>query len=511
LGLLQHGRIQFPADLPKALPREEARDLKLDFIAADGEFIAAVKHKDLQSDYRISASSDIIPNDYERILPVYCPKLEPLIGVARDTFGGEAVTVLVLNTRRDPSSPESPDEPIASGPLTAKFLAERLSVSWTGRGGPVPIALEQNTSTWMDLLIGNEEVESPATQQEVAQRLSGAIRAWGGGSDRDLKIAVTTTGGLPPLKPIIERIPATCLGQTKVKLLEQPERGPPAATPINYESRVAEQETLRFYCAEALRSGDFIGAYGIASRYRVPWAQAVRNRLGPLLQLPYQGSSILPQGKKLMPHELYACQVETRLCGRDAAGATVQLHVFIESAIWDLFDDNVELIRLGLRPDRANESLRGVLSVGGMQELLRTDTRDPGRHTVYGIVSNDSWAKWLADTSHAECNDSCSQYCTAARSVQSICEMYNARPPGGISLRGFRNRLVHGGGAGVDLSNLTAVLGRSGLTNGYGAAFGQNFLAAAAVRKFLAIRADPDLGNLVRQQLASLLEQVICE
>jgi hypothetical protein len=53
--------------------------------------------------------------------------------------GAVEVTVVVLNTRRDLPLPDGRDEPIASGPLVAKFLAERLGlVNGRDSGGGDP-------------------------------------------------------------------------------------------------------------------------------------------------------------------------------------------------------------------------------------------------------------------------------------------------------------------------------------------------------------------------------------
>ncbi|MCK7518015.1 MAG: hypothetical protein MZV64_10025 [Ignavibacteriales bacterium] len=75
---------------------------------------------------------------------------------------------------------------------------------------------------------------------------------------------------MPPLKPLIERASAIHVGQTHVTLLDQSERrgrdAPVAASVLNYGERVAERETLRFHCTEALRAGDYAGAYGLARR-----------------------------------------------------------------------------------------------------------------------------------------------------------------------------------------------------------------------------------------------------
>jgi hypothetical protein len=291
LTLMAKDRIVFPeGPLPQALWREEARDLRFELEVVDedtGEFIAALRPVDQrhQAGYWVSSHGDVIPNQYEARLPLYCPKVAELLSLTEPTFGQGPLSLVVLNTRRDQPLPDGRDEPIASGPLVAKFLAERLNLVWRDGGGVIPDALEPGVATWVDILTGNEAMEDPVAQARVVRRITDLIKAWQPAGER--RIAVTTAGGMPPLKPIIERVPATCLGQAAVRLLDRPERGPVAATALDYHARVAERETLRFHCAESVRLGDYASAYGLANRAATqPWARAVRDRLGALLEFP---------------------------------------------------------------------------------------------------------------------------------------------------------------------------------------------------------------------------------
>jgi hypothetical protein len=229
LTLMAKDRIVFPeGPLPQALWREEARDLRFELEVVDedtGEFIAALRPVDQrhQAGYWVSSHGDVIPNQYEARLPLYCPKVAELLSLTEPTFGQGPLSLVVLNTRRDQPLPDGRDEPIASGPLVAKFLAERLNLVWRDGGGVIPDALEPGVATWVDILTGNEAMEDPVAQARVVRRITDLIKAWQPAGER--RIAVTTAGGMPPLKPIIERVPATCLGQAAVRLLDRPERG----------------------------------------------------------------------------------------------------------------------------------------------------------------------------------------------------------------------------------------------------------------------------------------------
>ncbi|MBV5309631.1 hypothetical protein, partial [Chromatium okenii] len=127
--------------------------------------------------------------------------------------------------------------------------------------------LASGMSTWLDLLIDHEAMETLTVQNQVVARLNAALRAWMvSGAANQHGILISISGGMPPLKPLIERIPAIWVGQAQVRVLDKPEHSAASVLNLNFSERVTERETLRFHCAEALRSGDYAGAYGLARR-----------------------------------------------------------------------------------------------------------------------------------------------------------------------------------------------------------------------------------------------------
>jgi hypothetical protein len=471
LALHENGQIAFPA-MPRRL-QGDARELRLELELIDAGFKAEVRHSKSPNDFRISQYGNEIPNGNEPKLPLYCPKIEPLIEAARNRFGDEPVTVVALGTKRNEKFWDAMREPIASGPVVARFCAERLNLELVDNRGQMPTAFEPGTSSWVDLLIEDELHEDRTAQQKVAKRLTRIVQLWIK-STADPNVVVTPSGGIPPLKPLIERIPATCVGQNKVQLLDEPEpgpppRAPPAIKPVDYSARVVEAETLRFYCAEALRSGDYVSAYGIARRYNLPWSQVVRNQLGSFLQLP--GEPVTIEGRPLMEFEIDACRVEMSLCMGDVAGALRQLGTFMETATWHLITKDPRIRSTGLRCNRDIECLTGEWSASFSRlKLLERDGRGTNMHAVIDLTYR--WPDWLVGTPMHK-------YSLAAQALFRLTGWYNKRP------RKLRNRILHGSEGSVDLSEIESVLRSARLITNVGAPFGLNFLSSPSLKGLL--------------------------
>ena len=447
LTLLRRERIRFDPELPPPVERELADRLRFEFEhdPAGDEFLAALH----PADYRLSPQADTIPNDQEERLPLYCPKVAPLADKARDIIGRDTVSVLVLNTRRaEDFGSKARDEPIASGPLVASYLAERLGLTWIDSDGRLPETFASGCATWIDILIDHEAMEDPEAQECVVERLNAALSHWSGasGSD-DRRVLVTTSGGMPPLKPFIERMSAIHVGQQYVTLLDNPEQGDrntkATTQALNYGERVAERETLRFHCVEALRLGDYAGAYGLARRAagQVRWAVEVCNRLGPLLELP--GQQLELAGGKVEPYILQACQVELRLRMKDIAGAVLRIGPFIESVVWKLIAADARLQELTLKLDRANESLQGSIPwdhplFSSQTQYFRPNFEGTDQHRINGLTRE--WPKWLAEEAGGQRE--------AGLALIQVCVQYNS-DQGSLSPRQYRNLLAHGANQGV--------------------------------------------------------------
>ena len=507
LTLLNKGSLRYDSELPRQLGREEMRDLRLDFLVEPdtGDFAAAVRCDKQPDAYRIAKQANEIPNAQDAFLPLYCPKIEPLIEKARDIFADHSVSVLVLNTRRaDDFGREASDEPIAAGPLVSAYLAERLALRWQDNGGRIPDALGPNLSTWIDILIDHEAIEDPEAQGRVVDRVNAALRAWNGGVSDERGVLVTTSGGMPLLKPLIERVPAIHFGQQCVRLLDQPERGAnAAATALNYGDRVAERETLRFHCVEALRLGDYAGAYGLARRAKGRrWSSLVCDGLGPLLDLP--GKPLHLKGAPVEPFVLYACQVEARLCMGDVVGSLMRLGPCIETMVWTLIGRDARVRELELRIDRANECLLGAIPRGHplyFGQLLdpRQSSNGKGEHRVSGL--SWEWPPWLAEPEGEQQQ--------AGLALNMICFAYNASQQGGKSPREYRNLLAHGTDQIVDAEEIRQTLKKRDLINSSGQIFGENFISTKQMATLLRELQPNDLKSSMRAYLADILQQVI--
>lgn len=490
LALLRNDQIRFEGGLPQSIGDGVMRDLRLEFIQDGADFLMTIRHKD----YRISGQADAIPNTCEVQLPLYCPKVEELLPLARETFAGDPLTVLVLNTRRADDFSEAPGEPIASGPLVAKCLAERLGLTWVDGQGQMPESLTPGTSTWIDILTNNEAVEDPTAQQNVVTRLSAAIQAWTPGSTASSRAMITTSGGVPILKPLIERVPVTCIGQANVQLLDKPVREEAKAVALNYDSRVTEREILRFHCAEALRAGDYTGAYGLASRaFGQPWASAVRDGLGPLLEFP--GPPLQLDGRDLALTALTACRIEIHLCLGDVIGALIRLGTFIESSIWDLIAQDSRIRNLGLQVDRDDECLVGKLAQDHLlfkKKMLEEKAKGKNHHRMLGLTW--LWIDWLCQNA---------QRAEIAKALNKFRKQYEKKP------RVFRNRLIHGTDIPIDPQVVEQHMKAAALIVDMGRPFGQNFLSVPDVDRLLTGLGHADLATAVSEHLKVVLNRVL--
>lgn len=495
LALLDLGRIDFPDRLPQNMKRDEESALSLIFEQQGDVLVAGITGKD---GYQIAWQKNEIPEG--ATLPIFCPKVADVLGAARTTFGEEPVTVVVLQTRRTETLRDGPDEPIGSGPLVAKYLAERMGLCWQP-GGPEPVILKPGIATWLDILTGEEAMEDVAAQRALVHRLTRLIRAWNPEDER--RIALTPAGGMPPLKPLIERVPAICLGQDAVRLLDIPERRTTEArvAALDYGSRLVEQETLRFHCAEALRQGRYIAAYGFAGS-AAAWAPAVRNVLGPFLGLPAIGAPLMFQGRPLHRFEIGAGQAEMRLQAGDAAGAALVLHAFLEAATWFLICSAPVLREAGLTPNPDNESVDGPwpasrATAANIAQLL---DRDPNqlrnRHKVkYLLGEGLDWLRENADPRPFE------------NSVAALVALRDVVSTGNPSLRQCRNAFAHGAGGRITPEAVANSFTSAGFQ--VGQPFGNNFLQRTPVADLLNQIGSGGLEVFLRGELQRLLEKVI--
>lgn len=508
LALLRQGMVEFPDTRVQPIGSRLNGPVRFDLVQEGDDFVASVSHSG--GGYQIADDSSVIPGPTQMRLPLYVPKMQEALGVSIEEFGNhpyQTTTVVVLNTRRSGDSLGGRDEPIAAGPLVAAFLANRLNLTWVDDDGRLPAVLRTGHSTWVDLLVDNENTEERVHQEAIVRRLNAVIQTWATNLDHGAVrgndgVLVITSGGIPQLKPITERVPATLLGENHVRLLDQPKRGATVRT-LNYREKWAEREALRFHCAEALRRGDYVSAYGLSGRFDPSWAGTLRDLLGPLCDLPHQRSTLSYKDRKLANHELFGCQIEARLRANDVAGATVLMGVFMESALWRLIAGDARLEELGLEVDLSDECLCGPWPDGkhglGDAMLVRND-RGLERHFVKRLLWQ--WPQWLQRTDGGQR--------ASAMALNVLRKAYVGHSPRQqVPPQDFRNGLVHGATMPINLRDLKSCLNRARLIQGVGLPFGHNFFGAAAVEAFFTGLDTPGLSDAVGGQLDGLLNLVL--
>ena len=253
---------------------------------------------------------------------------------------------------------------------------------------------------------------------------------------------------------------------------------------------------MRFHCAEALRAGDYTGAYGLASRAASqPWARNVQDGLGPLLELP--GAALRPNDRYLATFAMIACRIEVRLCLGDVIGALIRLGTFIESSVWELIGQDSRICRLGLQGNRDEECLVGDLKLNHplfKNRMLERNARGEDHHRVLGLTW--FWIDWLCRNTNAE-------QVKLARAIKSFHKRYEKKP------KILRNRLIHGTDVPIDPRDVKRCMMDAGLVKGVSRPFGQNFLGVPEVSCLLSGLGEADLTAAVNGHLKAILDRVI--
>lgn len=520
--LLSHGLIDFGHPTPK--DREEGGSsvrLRLE-VVPEGE--------DLLFEARFEENNRVQGCDHPRIrqtcdsieapgdkLPLVFPKVAPLVDflIEDRRYAEGSVSVLVLNTHRDPSLERS--EPIASGPLAATVAGHRLGIASSQAPGlPRP-----GTSAWMDILKDKERVEEDTTRAAIVQRLIDAFTAWEEARPQsdEWRVSLSTSGGLPILKEVTERVAASFFGEDRIRLIEAPARGVVQAHGLGYSQSWTERLALRFNFLEGLRRGDLVEAYGFANRLEklgVDWAQQTLASIGPLVNLNVPaGPGITPlfASLDLEDFELKACQIEVCLAGGDIEGAALGIGVFFEQVMWFLLERSQFLLANDLGVDRDQEAMyaveasdrakRAIVSLV-RERMLRGDPTLIAKQPfpVEGLL-RENWIAKLAD--HRDWRSSLP---AAAAIAKDLLGRYSRPNRQGLCPRVIRNRFGHGARVADDLAQAGRILQTSGMVAGWERPLGENFLGLH--RGFLrALRPGRDsLADEVKQLLRSLHDRL---
>jgi len=497
-----------------------ARGPTIDTLKVDGQMVfsarlgSALKEGEKRDDtgpIRISASGDELPNSSDPALPLFFPKVAPLALVMASARGTAELVVVVLNTCRT-SGRDAKKEPVAAGPLVARFLVQELQLDYLEGGDTVPGSLPSNSCTWLNILQGSERLEDASVEDALRKRLNAAIDAFKPGPDD--RVVISTGGGLPPLKPLLERIPATRVGSKAVAVLDSPEGSKQNTLSLQpLAERWLDRETLRFHCTQALRDGDYPSAYGLARRSQGSgWADKVVSCLGPLLELPSAGADIRSLAL-LEPYELRAARVEAALVMSDLSTAIRSLSVFLESALWEVLLRSDAIADAGLEVDPGRELLyfaQDRVLGDELGRLLEPVWNEPGRLRLSKRRMFRDLPSWLA------LNEKLPAVRDAALALKILGTAY-LKMTGKLdaqrkviddSIREVRNQLSHGAGPAVDLATAQKNLKARGLAVAIGAELGGNFLCQTDVTSLLESLSRPDAPDLT-SRLKGVLDSTL--
>lgn len=473
----------------------------------DGQWVHSVRldsprPEDRATALRISATGEEIPNAFDARLTVLFPKVAPMIRAVREAIGRDKLCAVVLNTCRTRGA-DAPREPVAAGPLTARFLAQELNLQCTQGGTATPVPLLAGSSTWLDVLQDAERFEDPEVEVAVQRRLNALLDAFD--AQPGDRVVVTTSGGLPPLKPLIERIPAARLGSNRVSILDNPEggrRGDPQLHPL--AERWLDRATLRLHCVEALRQQDYAAAYGLASRRAVSesWAHAVAACTAPLLDLP---SVVLPDHRiaGLEPYQLRALRLEASLAMREVPTAIRHLSMFIESALWTLLRRSRFLYDRGYHVEEDGDGIYGPDELpSDMGEFFVPRRNSPGRFAPMQARVFEALPLWV------EQHEEQPELKDCLHLLRGLSVPYWRRDMTQSSIHDLRNQLSHGAGSAPDLQAAEQRLSASGVVAGTGLEFGRNFLDHPPASQLLFRMLEDPHRNGIEQARRALHEAV---
>ena len=497
------GRVMLSAEDVRPFRAQRGNSVAVEHVEVDGEAVHSIRivrpgAADRPPALRISASGDEIPNPYEATLTLLFPKIAPMVMAIQAASKGNDLSVIVLNTCRS-SGVDAAREPVAAGPLAARFLAQELGLHWVEGGAAIPAMLAAGTCTWLDILQGGERLEDPEVEALVQGRMNTLLDAFD--AQPGDRVVVSTSGGLPPLKPLIERIPAARLGTECVSVLDNPEGGQgrmPEFRPL--AERWLDREMLRLHGVEALRSQDYAAAYGLAKRRSAgaAWARGVLACLAPMLDLP---TSVSPDPciEALEPYQLRAIRVETALAMSDVPMAIRHLSTFVESALWTLLRRGNALSACGFRVEEDSDGIFGEAELsGGLEQLFAPRRNRPGHYSPVSTTVFDQLPLWAADReADLALRDGLHQ-------CRQVAMAYWQRQDGKTSIHDIRNRLSHGAGPAIELVDAEMRLVSSGLVAGAGGVFGTNFLDHAPVSRLLHLLQKNSGGSLVLQARQAL-------
>lgn len=205
-----------------------------------------------------------VMQDAEGRVRLVAPKLQPIVDAITEDPSLSVGAVIVFSTARD-SGRYARQEPVALGPVLSVWLAERFGLATSDTEG----AVGRGRSGWVAVLRDDDPLvvaDDPQQQQvthKASDRIDDAIARAVDSFDEPPDILLSTGGGIPGFKPIIEAAARLRGAQTRLWVApEDTTRGrwlPAEAPAVTPRLSLA----VRRQALERVRVGDFIGALSV--------------------------------------------------------------------------------------------------------------------------------------------------------------------------------------------------------------------------------------------------------
>lgn len=323
------------------------------------------------------------------------PKLEFLLERANVDLRRIGIAV-ILQTCRDPAAcgPQllrlTDKEPIAAGPIMARWLAEQCGLEQTQEKTP-----QIGRSLWFDFLRGGEDQSDASFRDQInliaIQRIDQLLRqseaAMLAQGIKAPQMILADSGGLPRFKePLAALVQLRFSGRTTI--IHESETQLPGASETG---RVSVQESCqaRLIARKLLRIGDIIGAANAVAHlagdkrehdWLAPLQQAAQFMRGdPVRGEPFPELAALRQLGHLSI--LPALRTETAVASGRITEAITQVFTFSESIV----KDGIEkwLITGDVDADTPPGSIREDLPTAIKKQLAATDPSTPKARPAY--------------------------------------------------------------------------------------------------------------------------------
>lgn len=337
------------------------------------------------------------------------PKLQPLVQVLRGGTGIAPEAVIVFATARV-AGPYSGEDPRAVGPMLAGWLAKVLSLEAAARPGDIGRGLSGWISVLQDAdpLTVTEDGGQQSITYRAADRIDDAIARLVDDFETPPELLLSTGGGIPAIKPIIEA--SARLRGAACRVWTAPEGTRPGRWQPSERPTVTALSSLsvRRQVIERVQCGDFIGAESVIPAHVIEepheqqWAVVVQRiaawfagaldpREADLPALAQVCGDALPNA--LVP----ALRTEAALVGGRWLDAVRQTATFGDVALRDAIRRHPDVVRLDPYTDEiAFSSPRPPVTYDATQNALVVRRRR-GRQSYWRVETKGAARRgWLS-------------------------------------------------------------------------------------------------------------------